>query len=1095
MDKISVLVMLKEEEDNKIFLEQLNSKIRNLYETLYKVMLRIQENYDNKIFRKEKYNAYLERVEEILNKIRNIGIIDIEMIKKDGRYIYWGKIEEFIDEIKELIKECGMNRISEIVSFLENEKFEDYMKKISILNRRLLEFYDNFFIPLSVDIEEIENNNERDIIAEVKKMEILNNRNTMISILEKIDGADLIFYINNHKYLFGGYFRKDPLNITRVGGTLELKYNRILEKLKCLSMNDNFKIGIVNQLSIRDYLILTESEIVNLVEENYKELLKIRTKPLSLLVKEFVSSNIERQRLILSLFLLSENEDQFLAHIMYDMICNSADLIRAQPFAEEIYRSLHYTVQKIFRVAFKNMEIKISELQNISEDDIPYEKRISLMKTTDNIKQKALDKLKEIKNSRDGSSKAQQYLDGLLKIPFNIYKKEPILCFIEDFARRMGKTIVELRVKLENYKTDNEKNNFIKDELLKIVILYNNDINTDVRIDNYIKSIELILEKICITISNKNIDLHNPVIKKSLDFITDEDILLKKLQKIKSLSDMIDNGGVGVGEEIDVENDFREFKEVLEGEEELKKVEEILLDLVKDWVKYKQDKRDYLKKVRDNLNNCVYGQDESKNQLEKLIAQWINGKMEGTVFGFQGPPGTGKTTLAKKGLAKCLIDADGNPRPIGFLPLGGSTNGAILEGHSYTYMGSTWGRIIDILMETKCMNPIIYIDEVDKVSQTEHGREIIGILTHLTDHSQNNEFTDKYFAGIKFDLSKVLFVFSYNDSGLIDRILRDRIMEIQVKGLSKMEKVHIVVDYSLPEILETVGYRKGDIVIDRELIKFIIDTYTNEAGVRKLNEKIFEIIRDINLKRITDDNIKFPYIVTKEYIEELFSDKPKIQIKKIAKTPQVGFVNGLYATTTGLGGLTIIECVKTPSERKLALELTGQQGDVMKESMMCAKTLAWNLIPKNIKKDINDEFETIGIFGLHIHCPEASTPKDGPSAGIAITTAILSRLCGIAVKNNVAMTGEIDLHGNVHQIGGLDAKLEGAIKAGVNTVLIPNDNLEDYEKIMKKRLIDEVNFSDDEISKLNVIPVKNISDVIKNAFVKNNFEFIDISGK
>jgi endopeptidase La len=1113
MDKISVLVKLKEEEDNKIFLEQLNSKIRNLFESLYKVMLRIQENFDNKIFRKEKYNAYLERVEEILNKVRNIGIIDIEMIKKDGRYIYWGKIEELIDEIKELIKECGMNRISEIIYFFENENFEDYMKKISIVNRKLLDFYNNFFIPLSVNIEEIKNNYEQEKIVEVKKMENLNNRNTMISILEKIDGADLIFYINNHKYIFGGYFKKDPLNITRIGGILELKYNNILEKLKCLAINDTFKIGIVNQLSIRDYLILTESEIVNLVEDNYKELLKIRTKPLSLLVKEFISSNIERQRQILSLFLLSENEDQFLAHIMYDMICNSNELIRAQPFAEEIYRSLHYTIQKIFRVVFKNMEIKISELQNLSEDDIPYEKRISLMKTTDNIKQKALDKLKEIKNSRDGSSKAQQYLDGLLKIPFNIYKKEPILCFIEDYVIRIRKTINELKLRLENYKTDNEKNNFIKDELFKIISLYHDNINTDVRIDNYIKNIEIILEKICISISNINIDFINSnssiinqqiIISDSFcesntknlitdnltlknKIISDDNILLKKLQKIKSLSDMIDNG-VGIVENFDVENDFREFKEVLEGEEELKKVEEILLDLIKDWVKYKQDKRDYLKKVRHNLNNCVYGQDESKNQLEKLIAQWINGKMEGTVFGFQGPPGTGKTTLAKKGLAKCLIDADGNPRPIGFLPLGGSTNGAILEGHSYTYMGSTWGRIVDILIETKCMNPIIYIDEVDKVSQTEHGREIIGILTHLTDHSQNNEFTDKYFSGIKFDLSKVLFVFSYNDSSLIDRILRDRIMEIKIKGLSKNDKVHIVEDYSLPEILDNVGYRKEDIIIDRELIKFIIETYTNEAGVRKLNEKIFEIIRDINLKRITDDNIKFPYIVSKEYIEELFSDKPKIQIKKIAKTPQIGFVNGLYATNTGLGGLTIIECVKTPSERKLALELTGQQGDVMKESMMCAKTLAWNLIPKNIKKDINDEFENIGIFGLHIHCPEASTPKDGPSAGIAITTAILSRLCGIPVKNNVAMTGEIDLHGNVHPIGGLESKFEGAIKAGVDTVLIPFDNKDDYEKIINKK-----NNIDDDIIKLNIIFVKTINDVIKNAFVENIFEFIDIN--
>ena len=238
--------------------------------------------------------------------------------------------------------------------------------------------------------------------------------------------------------------------------------------------------------------------------------------------------------------------------------------------------------------------------------------------------------------------------------------------------------------------------------------------------------------------------------------------------------------------------------------------------------------------------------------------------------------------------------------------------------------------------------------------------------------------------------------------------------------------------------------------MDTELIKYIVQNYTYEAGVRKLREKLFEIIREINLRKITDDNIEFPLKITKDLIKEIFSDKPKVHFKKIAKEPQVGFVNGLYATTTGIGGLTIVECVKTPSDRKLSLELTGQQGDVMKESMICAKTLAWNLLPKKVKEDINEEFESLGPFGLHIHCPEASTPKDGPSAGITITTGIVSRLTGIKVRNDVAMTGEIDLHGNVHAIGGLDAKLEGAKRAGVKTVLVPKDNEDDYKKILKK---------------------------------------------
>lgn len=515
-----------------------------------------------------------------------------------------------------------------------------------------------------------------------------------------------------------------------------------------------------------------------------------------------------------------------------------------------------------------------------------------------------------------------------------------------------------------------------------------------------------------------------------------------------------------------------------------------MVNIWKDWLIYKKSKKKYLENVRTILNESVYGQEETKLQLERLIAQWMNGKMDGFVFGFQGPPGVGKTTIAKKGVAKCFLDEDGNPRPFGFLPLGGSSNGATLEGHSYTYLGSTWGRIVDILMETKCMNPIIYIDEVDKVSMTEHGREIIGILTHLTDFSQNNEFYDRYFSGIKIDLSKVLFIFSYNDSNALDRILRDRITEINVKPLSLNEKIHIVRNYALPEILDTVGYKKDDITLSDEVVRYIIQNYTNEAGVRKLREKLFEIVREINLKRIVDGIIQLPFVVSQDYVSELFSDKPKVSIRQVAKEPQVGFVNGLYATTAGTGGITIVECLKTPSDRKLSLELTGQQGDVMKESMICAKTLAWNIIPKSIKKEINEEFETYGNFGLHLHCPEAATPKDGPSAGITITTAIISRLCNIKVRNDIAMTGEIDLHGNVHPIGGLEAKLEGAKRAGVRMCLIPKDNEEDYQKILRRRKsIDDSGQSRYNDALPEVVIVSSILEVIKHVLVDNNLDF------
>ena len=455
--------------------------------------------------------------------------------------------------------------------------------------------------------------------------------------------------------------------------------------------------------------------------------------------------------------------------------------------------------------------------------------------------------------------------------------------------------------------------------------------------------------------------------------------------------------------------------------------------------------------MKESLDECIHSHQNAKTQVFKIIAQWINGKQGGYCFGFEGSPGIGKTSLAKKGISTCLKDENGENRPFSFIALGGSSNGSSLEGHSYTYMNSTWGRIVDILMESKCMNPIIYIDELDKVSNTEHGKEIIGILTHIIDSTQNNCFQDKYFSGIDIDLSKVLFIFSYNSPELIDRILLDRIHRVKFDNLSNEDKIIITKKYLIPEINEKMGF-ENIVTFDNDVLEYIIENYTCEPGVRKLKEILFDIFGEINIELLTsNDNIELPYIVKKDDLESKFLKKYHRNFNKlIHKTQEIGTINGLWANTMGKGGIIPIQTLFFPSSSFLELKLTGLQGDVMKESMNVAKTLAWNLTNKTTKTKLLKYFNDTKCQGLHIHCPEGSISKDGPSAGAAITTAIYSLFNNILLPNDVAITGEITLKGDVNAIGGLYEKINGGIKAGIKTFIIPKQNERDYKDVVEK---------------------------------------------
>jgi len=284
----------------------------------------------------------------------------------------------------------------------------------------------------------------------------------------------------------------------------------------------------------------------------------------------------------------------------------------------------------------------------------------------------------------------------------------------------------------------------------------------------------------------------------------------------------------------------------------------------------------FMDNAKKKLDECVYGLEDAKMQIMQLIGQWIsNPGSIGTAIAIKGPPGTGKTTLIKEGISAIL------QRPFSFLALGGATDSSFLEGHSYTYEGSNWGKIVDILIQSKCMNPVIYFDELDKISDTPKGEEITGILTHLTDTTQNNQFHDKYFSNIDFNISKALFIFSYNDDKKVNPILKDRMYRIHTKGYETKEKLIIAQNYLIPTIEKNVNFQKGEIIIPDQTLQNIIETFTeNEKGVRNLKRCLEILYTKINLFRLMKPEstlfekqkvlkIEYPFTITTKIVNQL----------------------------------------------------------------------------------------------------------------------------------------------------------------------------------------------------------------------------------
>ena len=853
------------------------------------------------------------------------------------------------------------------------------------------------------------------------------------------------------------------------------------EKPNDLEFNIEYWERFVSSLTLKELLVYSNAEIYIKFQGTINQLCLIKQKTISQVVKEFINSELYAQRTTLIQLLIkgNENEFQYLAYLLYDLLSNENNGNVDTLEQTLLYDSLPWNIKKYFRNAMKQtIQYTNSLYNNFDNNKIPLEQQICLLKANDNVKEKAILKLKEIKaKSEDSGTKARQYLDGLLKIPFGIVRKEYILTLVGDTYQIFKNMFNKIQ------------NNESYDYNITIV---DKECYTNIELLEHIKSIEQIYISKIVKNSIEHLITNINCLKKEhvISINTHINQLIKQYNlnhpKLnysgKKISDIQKNICIFIKSELNniivINSIYTTFSSILDSTNHIEYITQLTGDIEiinKNIVTV----ADYMHQVNDTLNSAVYGHEKAKRQVERIIGQWINGEKSGYCFGFEGPPGVGKTSLAKRGIAHCLKDQAGEVRPFSFIAVGGSANGSTLEGHNYTYVGSTWGRIVDILIDTKCMNPIIFIDELDKISRTEHGKEIIGILTHLIDPTQNDAFQDKYFSGIDLDLSNALFIFSYNDVECIDRILLDRIHRIQFKHLSLAEKLVITHNYILPEIYKKMGL-KDIIEFSDKTIEYIIHTYTNEPGVRKLKEILFEIIGEINLSLLTckDLDQTFPIIITIDNLRHKYlKDRHEHKIQKIHTENIVGVISGLWANAVGQGGLLPIEARFLPSTTFLDLKLTGMQGDVMKESMNVARTLAWGLLPEDDKNSLSVNFEKTKCQGIHVHVPEGATPKDGPSGGAAITTVIYSLLSKKKINKDFAMTGEICLQGRVTAIGGLDLKILGGIDSGVTKFIYPKDNDKDYnefyESLKDKTILDNIVF----------YPVETINEIFSLIFI------------
>ena len=537
-------------------------------------------------------------------------------------------------------------------------------------------------------------------------------------------------------------------------------------------------------------------------------------------------------------------------------------------------------------------------------------------------------------------------------------------------------------------------------------------------------------------------------IKKQISFLQKalDDMHPENVSEVRKFEEKIENSGMNEIARKEADNVLNRMKQEGKDSHEYGLLYNYLDFVTSLQWKKEEPKEIELDKAMEVLDREHYGLKKVKKRIiEQLAVMSLNKSQSGSILLFVGAPGTGKTSIGKS-----IAEALG--REYVRISLGGIRDEADIRGHRRTYIGAMPGRIMDGMKKAGTSNPVMVLDEIDKLASSYNGDPASALLEVL-DPEQNNTFTDHYM-NVPYDLSDVLFVCTANSLDTIPGPLLDRMEVIRFTGYTALEKFSIAKDHLIPKAKKKAGISDDNLIIEDDTIKALINGYTMEAGVRGLKKQISSLCRYAAVELVR--NNKEILDVKPDDLSDYLDQRP-IKHESILEKKQAGVVTGLAWTAVG-GEILFIETMLTKGKGNI--KVTGQLGDVMKESVDIALSLVKSMYPE--KSEIFEKND------IHIHVPAGAVPKDGPSAGITMTTALASLINNIPVSPEYAMTGEVSLRGNVMPIGGLPEKLMAAARAGIKKVFIPEENEDDLKEVAKE-VLDE----------LEIIPVKRVEDVLK----------------